>query len=153
MKIHNALNLTAGMLIAIGLVGCQPSIKDTSNANDDMKKASGTWTLVSGEVSGKPVEESVLKNAKLMMDGEKYTVDLGEMGVKKGTQKFDATKTPKQIDAQQTEGPNIGLNLGIYEFMANGDFRVCFGSGKERPTAFVTSPENGQFVHVWRRSK
>lgn len=154
MKSSFALSLAAGLLVAFGFLGCQPASKDTKNASDDMKKVSGTWTLVSGEMNGKPLPEPDVKNAKLTIVGDKYTVDLGGLGVKKGTQKLDSTKTPKQIDAQDAEGPTVGKNLGIYEFTANGDFRVCFAStGKERPTEFVSTPDNGQFIHVWRLAK
>lgn len=154
MKSPFALNLAAGLLIAIGFVGCQPESKDTKNASDEMKKAGGTWTLVSGEMNGKPLPEPDVKNAKLTIVGDKYTVELGDLGVKKGVQKLDATKMPNQIDAQDTEGPTVGKNLGIYEFTTNGDFRVCFAAtGKERPTEFVSTPDNGQFIHVWRRAK
>ncbi len=148
------MSLAAGLLVAWGFVGCQPAGKETQNSSDDLKRAAGTWTLVGGEANGKPLSEQVLKDAKLTIVGDTYTVQLGELGVKKGTQKLDSTKTPKQIDAQDTEGPTVGKNLGIYEFAANGDFRVCFAAtGKDRPTAFSSTSENGQFIHVWRQAK
>ena len=154
MKHSFILSLAAGLLVAAGLVGCQPAGDAKKPAADDVKKTEGVWTLVSGESAGKPLAEEVVKNSKLTIVGDKYTVQLGELGVKKGTQTLDSTKTPKQIDAQDTEGPTVGKNLGIYEFTASGDFRVCFAAtGKERPTQFVSTPDNGQFVHVWRQAK
>ena len=153
MKHTSILSLAAGLLIVTGLVGCQSSSEDQKTASDDMQKSAGTWTLVSGEMTGAPLPEQEVKNAKLTIVGDEYTVDLGDLGVKKGIQKLDATKTPKQIDANDTDGPTTGENLGIYEFTANGDFRVCFAaSGKERPTEFVTTADNGQFIHVWRQA-
>lgn len=146
-------NMVAGLLVALSLVGCQ-SGDDKQAKIDDAKKTEGTWTLVGGENEGVAIPEEGLKNSKLTIVGDVYTVQLGDMGTKKGTQKLDATKSPKQIDAQDSEGPTVGKNLGIYEFMANGDFRVCFAAtGKERPTEFVTKPGSGHFVHVWRRAQ
>lgn len=154
MKHSFILNLAVGLLVVSGFVGCQSASEDKKTAADDMKATEGTWTLVSGENEGEILAEQEVKNARLTIIGDNYTVDLGEAGVKKGIQKLDSMKTPKQIDAQDTEGPTAGKNLGIYEFMANGDFRVCFApSGKERPTDFVTTPDNGRFIHVWRHAK
>lgn len=154
MKNSFVLRLAAGLLIATGLVGCRSATGDKTTAGDDLKKVEGTWTLVSGEAEGKPLPEQDVKNAKLTIVGDQYTVQLGETGVKKGAQKLDPTTTPKQIDAQDTEGPTVGKNLGIYEFTADGDFRVCFAAtGKARPTEFVAKPGDGQFIHLWRRAK
>jgi len=141
-------SLAAGLLVVAGLG------TNSSARADDGKKTEGTWTLVSGEANGKPLAEQIVKNSTLTIVGDHYTVRLGELGVKKGIQKLDSTPSLKQIDAQDAAGPTVGRNLGIYEFTADGDFRVCFApTGKARPTAFVTTPENGQFIHVWRRAE
>ena len=154
MKQSFILSVAAGLLVVSGVLGCQSKSEDKKTVADDMKKAEGTWTLVSGEVDGTPLPEQDVKNAKLTIVGDAYTVDLGANGVKKGIQKLDSTKTPKQIDAKDSAGPTVGENHGIYEFTADGDFRVCFAApGKERPTAFVTKPGSGHFMHLWKRSK
>lgn len=154
MKHSCILTLALGLLSISGFVGCSSAKDDKKAAADDTQKAAGTWTLVSGEMEGAPLPEKEVKNAKLTIVGDKYTVQLGDMGEKKGTQKLDSAKTPKQIDAQDTEGPTVGKNLGIYEFTADGDFRVCFAAtGKDRPTEFVTKPGSGHFMHLWRRAK
>ncbi|MBA4018206.1 MAG: hypothetical protein C0483_13620 [Pirellula sp.] len=154
MKQNFILSLAVGLLVVSGVVGCQPAGEAKKTAPDDLKNVEGAWTLVSGEVDGTAIPEQEVKNAKLTIVGDQYTVDLGEKGVKKGTQKLDATKTPKQIDAKDTEGPTVGENHGIYEFTADGDFRVCFAApGKERPIAFVTKPGSGHFMHLWKRAK
>ncbi len=154
MKHSYLASLAAGLFVVCGLLGCQSSQEEKQGAADDMKATAGTWTLVSGEAAGKPLPEADLKNAKLTIVGDAYTVQIGEMAPKQGTQKLDATKSPKQIDAQDTAGPTVGKNLGIYEFTTNGDFRVCFAAtGKDRPTTFATTADDGQFIHVWRRAK
>lgn len=152
MKYSVVLSLFAGLLV-VGLVAGLSASGDKKTVNDDLKKTEGTWTLVSGEENGQPIPDEVVKNSKLTIVGDNYTVQLGDLGVKKGTQKLDSTKSPKQIDARDTDGPTVGQNVGIYEFTADGDFRVCFAStGNGRPTEFVSTPENGQFIHVWRRT-
>lgn len=146
--------LAVGLLTLSGIAGCSSAKDDKKATGDDAQKAAGTWTLVSGETEGAPLPEKEVANAKLTIVGDKYTVKLGDASEKKGTQKLDSAKTPKHIDAQDTEGPTVGKNLGIYEFTADGDFRVCFAAtGKERPTEFVTKPGSGHFMHLWRRAK
>jgi len=147
-------SLAVGLLVVAGLVGCQSATEEKQSAENDMQKAAGTWTLVSGEQDGAPLPEDVVKNSKLTIVGDAYTVQLGDLGVKKGTQTLDAAKSPKHIDAQDAEGPTFGLNHGIYEFTANGDFRVCFAApGKDRPTEFATKAGSGHFMHVWRKEQ
>lgn len=143
-----------------GFVGCSPAKEEskpagkaTTTADDDAKKAEGTWTLVRGEADGKPLPEDEITDSTLTITGDAYTVALKGEGVKKGTQKLDWTRTPKQIDAHDTSGPTTGENHGIYEFTADGDFRVCFAApGKERPTEFKTTAGSGHFMHVWRKA-
>lgn len=151
-------SLFAGLLLVSNFAGCSPANDDkkaagsSATASDDLKKMDGTWTMVSGEADGAPLPEKDVKGSTLVIVGDAYTVTLSDQGVKKGTQHIDATKSPKQIDAQDTSGPTVGKNLGIYEFTASGDFRVCFGApGKDRPTEFVTKPGTGHFMHVWHR--
>ena len=154
MKHANRFCWAAALLVTVGLLGCQAEKEDKPAAADDLQKMAGTWTLAAGEQDGAPLPEEVVKNGKLTIVGDAYTVELGELGVKKGTQKIDATKSPKQIDAQDAAGPTVGLNLGIYEFTADGDFRVCFAAtGKDRPTEFATKADSGHFMHLWRRAK
>lgn len=158
----NAIQLSLAVALAVsGLVGCSQSAaykpavsKSLPSAVDDMQKTAGTWTLVGGEADGVAFTEASLKNSTLTIKGDAYTVNLGAQGVKKGIQKLDATKSPKQIDAQDSDGPTVGNNLGIYEFTAEGDFRVCFAAtGKARPTEFGTKAGSGHFMHLWRRAK
>jgi uncharacterized protein (TIGR03067 family) len=154
MKFSMFVTLAAGLLIVTGLAGCKSASDSASTASDDLKKAQGTWILLSGEKDGAPLSEEDIKDSKLTIVGDTYDVHVGTTELKKGTQKLHSTKTPKQIDAQDTEGPTVGENLGIYEFTPNGDFRVCFSpTGKERPTEFATKPGSGIFIHVWQRAK
>ena len=46
------------------------------------------------------------------------------------------------------------MMLGIYEFIEEDQYRVCFAvAGKERPTSFTTKPDSGHILHVWKRMK
>lgn len=154
MKCMFILNLAAAAMLACSLSGCQSANADKATpVANDAKQTEGTWTLVSWEENGEPKPEDALKNCTLTIVGDNYTVQLGDEEAKTGTQKLDATTSPKQIDAEDTAGPTPGKMLGIYEFTTDGNFRVCFDpSGATRPTEFVTEPGSGHFIHVWQRA-
>ena len=64
------------------------------------------------------------------------------------------SKSPKTIDVTFTGGPEAGrVSLGIYEL--EGDVcRVCIGLvDKPRPTAFISTPNNGHILEVLKRLK
>ena len=154
MRHSRILGTAVGLLVVIGLAAAGTAYGKKTTVRDDAKRTEGVWTLVSGEADGEPLSEEAVSVARLTIVGDAYTVQLGALGVKKGTQKLDSTKAPKKIDAQDAAGPTVGLNHGIYEFDANGDFRVCFAAtGKERPTEFATKPGSGTFMHVWRKAE
>lgn len=116
--------------------------------------ADGTWTLIGGEADGKALPEKSLKDGKLIIKGNQYSVTLADVGTIKGTQKLDSTKSPRTIDIMDADGPNKGKTcLGIYEFKGD-EFRVVFAPpGKQRPKNFTTAPDSGQWMHVWKRVK
>jgi uncharacterized protein (TIGR03067 family) len=119
----------------------------------DLDKLQGTWNRESGEVDGKPAPAEEIRNGKLTISGDKYTLTIGEQK-RSGTLKLDEKKTPKTIDIISAEGPNKGKALlGIYEL--KGDtFRYCLARpGKDRPTEFSAEAGSGHMLYVNKRSK
>jgi uncharacterized protein (TIGR03067 family) len=140
MRRHALLVLSAGLLIAA-------DAKNDDFAKKELKDLSGTYVMVSGESKAEKLSEESIKEAKLVMDGDKYTATFGGDAVK-GTLKIDPTKAPKEIDATDGEGKTM---LGIYKF-EKGQFTVCFApSGKERPKEFSVKVGTGDFIHVWKK--
>ena len=125
-----------------------------ADAPKDEKTLQGTWSLSAGEADGKALSEKQLKDGKLVLKGDDYTVTLADIGTVKGTQKLDPTKEPKTIDIKDASGPNKDKTcLGIYELKGD-EFRVTFAPpGKPRPTKFTTAAGSGQWMHVWKRVK
>ncbi len=125
-----------------------------ADAPKDQKGLQGTWSLSSGEAEGKALTEEQLKDGKLEIRGDEYTVTLADKETVKGTQKLDPTQEPKTIDITDSTGPNKGKScLGIYE-LKGGEFRVVFAAaGKPRPTKFATAADSGHWMHVWKRAK
>ena len=121
---------------------------------DDTEPLRGVWKLSAWQTDGMQLSEDHLAGGKLVLDGEHYAVTLAGRGTATGTQKLNAQKQPKTIDVTAADGPDKGVACqGIYEL--DGDvFRVAFAPpGKPRPTAFTTTPDSGEWVHVWNRVK
>jgi uncharacterized protein (TIGR03067 family) len=92
-----------------------------------------------------------VKTSTLTLQGNKYTVKLGDDKFS-GNQKVDPTKSPKEIDATDTDGANKGkMMLGIYK-LEKGVFTVYFApSGKDRPKEFASKTNPGELMHVWKK--
>lgn len=117
----------------------------------DADAIQGVFTMLSGEVKGEKLSEQTVKTAKLVLEGNKHTVHVGD-DVIVGTSRMDSGKNPKEIDSTDTEGPNKGQKyLGIYKF-ENGVYTVCFAApGKDRPKEFTTKSGTGEMIHVWKK--
>ena len=130
-------------------------ILSLSASGDDAKTATidGTWLPSSAEIGEKQFPDEVRKSIKLVVEGDKYTVTVGDK-VDKGTVKLDPKAKPKALDITGTEGPNKGKTiLGIYE--RDGDtLRICYVlSGKDRPKAFETKAGTQLFLVTYKREK
>ena len=119
----------------------------------DIKAVEGKWVMKSAEIAGVKLPDEQVKTISLVLEGEKYTVNVGDK-VDKGTVKIDATTKPKTIDIKGTDGPNKGKTmLAIYE-LKDDTLRVCYDlTGKERPKDFVSSKEQPFFLATYMRSK
>lgn len=96
------LVLTVGALLAaIGLAAV--AVADDAADKKDKEKLQGTWTAVSGEKEGKDDPEA--KEHALVFEGDKFTVKRGDKVVVRGTFKIDASKSPKTMDIEISEGP------------------------------------------------
>ncbi len=144
------------LVIAIGLVSSMLMGADSpkSTVTENSKALQGSWQLSSGEANGKALDESQLKDGKLVIKDDHYTVTIGKSEPISGTQKLDVVKKVNTIDITDATGANKDKTcLGIYEI--DGDtFRVVFAQpGGERPSKFETKPDSKQWMHVWKREK
>src|SRR5438552_17748658 len=118
----------------------------------DYERLSGTFSLVSGVVDGKPVPEEVRKKTVLVTDHNKFTVSTGdEAGTSaRGTFTIDPTQRPKTADSLQADGPEKGKTLlGIYEIIDDNHKRACWAlPGHARPTAFSSEPGSSHILQV-----
>ena len=128
------------------------SAADDSSAKTDMAKLQGSWSMVSGSADGQEVPKDMLADSKRVCKEDETTVTVGGQLIMKAKFSLDASKNPKTIDYDVTDGPTKGKkHLGIYEL--NGNIvKFCFGApGAERPTNFTSKPGEHRTCSVWKR--
>jgi uncharacterized protein (TIGR03067 family) len=127
--------------------------KHEAQVKEEIDKLQGTWAIVSLEVEGMKMKETVFKGSKIILNGTAFTT-LSMGATYKGTFTVDPTATPKTIDMNFTEGPEAGnKSLGIYEL--DGDtWKLCLSVGaKERPKAFATKAGSGLALESLKRER
>jgi uncharacterized protein (TIGR03067 family) len=147
------MNIRAVVLVAVILLGAADDPKG-KDVNKEMKKLEGTWAAKLFEHDEKPIQEDQVKDWKVVITGDKYTLTIGNF-TEEGTWRIDASKKPSWVDVAPTEGPGKGQKrLGIYE--VKGDIaKVCFVEiGKEeRPKEFATKAGESQYLWEFKREK
>lgn len=142
-------------LIALAAVAISLALgADEQAAKNDLAKLQGEWSMVSGSADGQLMPEPLRKQMKRICKGDELTATMSGKVFFKATITIDASKNPKTIDYQMTEGFTKGkTQLGIYEL--DGDtLKSCFSAaGAERPKDFTTKAGDGRTVSVWKREK
>lgn len=140
--------------ILITTIASADDVKDEA-IKKDRKRIQGTWQVTSLAINGNKAKDE---------DAEKITVVNGADGtwtvvsegknISNGTSTFDSTSKPKKIDFTPTEGGGKGdLFLGIYK-LGKDTRKLCFApSGKDRPTEFVSTPDNQYILVTFKRVK
>lgn len=112
----------------------------------------GEWPMVSGVMSGKPMDQSLVKWVKRVTRGNLTTVLAGPQVMMKVEFSIDSAQSPKAIDYLNLVGANKGKRQsGIFE-LAAGVLRVCVAApGDPRPAEFASVPGDGRTLTVWKR--
>lgn len=120
---------------------------------DGLKDLNGTWVPSEGQLNGEKAPDEFIKAITLTITDGKYGVAVGDQ---KETGKFsiDVAKKPATMDIHAEVGPNKGKKiLAIYE-LTGDTLKVCYKLGvEERPTGFVSTKDNMQFVVTYKRQK
>lgn len=99
----------------------------------DPQRLQGIRAAVSiGNASAAYIREA---NARMAVEGQRFTLTSWHRVAVKGTIKLDPTKTPKEYDSVHDDGKHL---KGVYEL--EGDkLRLCIAApGADRPNAFET---------------
>ena len=145
MKCKALLTLAAGLFLAADAPGEDP-------IKVEKKRFEGTWSLVALEVDGQPVTLDVMKEARLVVAGDRYSFQYGTARMEL-RHRVDPGRTPKAIDLVITDGKDEGkVYRGIYE-LNGGRLKICRSAdpGNARPTRFATEPGSGLMLIEWKR--
>jgi uncharacterized protein (TIGR03067 family) len=136
-------------VLLLPLAGLLPAADEGAQA--ELGKLKGTWQAVSEEVDGRKARPMELEKTFLVIEGDRYTQRLPD-ATRKGTFKINPSKTPKQIDITQADGPDKGKTmLGIYE-LKGATLRYCVAApGKDRPREFTGKAGSGCRLFVSKR--
>jgi uncharacterized protein (TIGR03067 family) len=140
-------------LTMIGLVAGSSALADDKNpAGKDA--LAGTWKLTSVEINGQPLSMEKLQEARLVVEGAKYSLVLGETRLEM-THVLHVDKAPKEMELSIAEGPDKGKVFPAIYKLEGDKLTVCrnITPGKERPTEFATKPDTGLMLVVWTRNK
>lgn len=145
--------ITWPLILSVGLVIGSDTV-DQELAKTDAAKLQGTWTIVSVELGGIPLELAHLNGARLTVQGQRYSFRLEGVALE-FTCSLDASKTPRAIDLTVADGLDKGrVYRGIYK-LDEDRYTICRGvlPDQERPTAFDTRSDSGLIMMVvWKRA-
>jgi uncharacterized protein (TIGR03067 family) len=125
-------------------------------AGDDLKTMQGRWSVTIAETNGKPAGDE-LKNLKLVLvvEGDVFRILSNDKAFSAGKLKIDSSKTPRTMDATNSEGPLKGVvQQAIYEIKGDKMTAVFAKPGTGRPTEFKTKEGSEQsLIHYVREKK
>jgi uncharacterized protein (TIGR03067 family) len=121
----------------------------------ELEKFAGTWQLVSSEKDGTKAPEDQVKQTKMVITGDKYTIQRAGNTVEKGWIDIDLTQKPRAMDIYPTKSEGKVV-MGIYEWEGEDQIRGCTthpGTRQTRPTHFSTTKGTGHVLSVWKRER
>ena len=116
---------------------------------NELQKLQGIWTIVSLEMKGNKSSHESIKDWKLTIKGDEWTVSTPS---RKTERRFmiDTSKNPKMLDLIKLDNKEA-ISPGIYNIEAE-TLTVCrTGFGGERPKQFMTAKDLG-ILAVWKRA-
>jgi uncharacterized protein (TIGR03067 family) len=114
----------------------------------DLQNLNGAWRVVSMEMNGAAMPAAMLANAKIVIDGSRFT-SLGMGAVYEGELSIDETSSPKTFALKFSGGPELGVtNRAIYTL--DGDnWRFCLNIlGGPAPKDFITTMGDGNALET-----
>ena len=135
---------TLGLAMTLGLL----TADDPKAA---LEKLNGTWKAESLETDGKAAEADEVKAYELTIKEGRYTMKNGDETFR-GMLTLDPAATPPTIEATYLDEQENerGRTKGIYR-LDGGKLTICWSHEGERPREFVTRPDSGHRLMVFRR--
>ena len=124
----------------------------------ELQKFQGIWVMISGEMDGKKVHETHVKNSRIAFVGDKVEVITPHQHrdpIIVSVVKLDLTKNPKEMHWVHTAGPKAGKTMiAIYEFEGPDQYKICFDPADGSVLKeFGTKEGSGHIWHTWKRAE
>jgi uncharacterized protein (TIGR03067 family) len=145
--------LALSALLLATVAHALPDPEPIPNKASELRKWSGTFTVVRFERDGHKASEAELKTMKVVVkEGNVSFHDGNRIYTSKAT--IFPEKKPRQIDCLYTNGPFKDRTIkGIYK-VEGGKLTCCFADpGKERPTEFKTAADSDLTLYTVQRLK
>jgi uncharacterized protein (TIGR03067 family) len=126
-----------------------------AGSDEDVKKMTGKWRLVSFTRDGKATPQEVVASTRTVFEADgTYTVRRDGQVAVKAKVKLDASKNPKHTDVEYVEGELKGKTvLGIYKLEGDTATFCHAPPGQPRPTEFASKPGTGHVLIVNKRDQ
>jgi uncharacterized protein (TIGR03067 family) len=120
----------------------------------DLDRMQGTWLVASLTEKGKAAPADEIAMIEIVIEKDTFTTFEKGKVVVKYQLKFDATKSPKQIDLTYLVGDDKDkTELGIYTFDKD-QLKICLEEDKkERPTVFTGKETDSYSVIVLKKKE
>ncbi|MBS1705998.1 MAG: TIGR03067 domain-containing protein [Armatimonadetes bacterium] len=113
----------------------------------------GTWKAVQIVSGGQPLPPDFLKGATRTSVGRNVEVKVMGQKMLEAETNIDDAHNPIHVDYLcRAPGDRLSHQLGIMEWIGDGEVRFCFAlPGEPRPIEFSSPPGSGTTLSVWRR--
>ena len=112
----------------------------------------GRWHPLTATLGDNPLPAEILKIMTLRMEGNNYTVKIGNQ-IDKGTWKLLPKTKPQAMDITGTIGPNKGKTIPSIVEVKDDNMKICYGLAGQRPKEFKTTGQPGLYLVVYKRQK
>lgn len=138
------------IILTLGMVACLVSPAGEDVKKQELAKLSGEWEVVQLIDEGDPAPAEHLRKMRVMIEGEKITIENGSPAKVRGRFALNPSAKPPAIDLHWDE-PKVTC-WGIYE-VRDDRLKICctvfedYIKPSERPTEFV-SGEDGKGLTI-----
>jgi uncharacterized protein (TIGR03067 family) len=137
-------------VVAFGLV-CTGALGGGDAARKEQERLQGTWKVLKMVDSGRPGPADEVQKTRLVVAGDKLTVQMDGKPEELATFTLDPGKKPAAIDIRPAKGRE--LVKGIYK-LEKDQLHICFAKdGKDRPKEFASTQEARSSLVVLERVK
>jgi uncharacterized protein (TIGR03067 family) len=106
----------------------------------------GEWAMVSGVLSGRSLEQKMIKIGRRVVRGDAMTLSFGDQVFMQARCRIDSSMDPKTIDYLRADGE---AQYGIYQ-LEGKKLTLCLAApGQDRPNDFTSVEGDGRTLTVW----